>query len=237
MDVRDHLRKALGAALADAGVDPVPDDIALERPANRDHGDWSSNVALVTAKSAGMNPRALGQVIVDALSADPPPHVTGVEIAGPGFVNFRLGDSWLHEFMVDVLAQGADDFARHDLGGGARLNVEFVSANPTKPLHAGHGRGACYGDSIARIRERCGYRVTRENYINDRGVQIARYAESLAARKRGEEPPEDGYHGAYVGEWAAEMPEDADPVTWGVERGKASPVSYTHLTLPTNREV
>lgn len=222
MDVRDHLRDALRAALAEVGVDPLPAAIALERPANLDHGDWSSNVALTTAKKAGKNPRELGQALVDTLAAELPPHVTAVEIAGPGFVNFRLADSWLHEVLVDVLHQGVADYGRHDLGGGARLNVEFVSANPTKPLHAGHGRGACYGDSIARIREHCGYRVTRENYINDRGVQITRYAESLAARKRGEDPPEDGYHGAYVGEWAAEMPDDADPVAWGVERGKDS---------------
>ena len=219
MDVRDHLRDALRNALADAGVDPLPDEIALERPANRDHGDWSSNVALATAKKAGKNPRELGQTLVDALSADPPAHVTGVEIAGPGFVNFRLADTWLYEVLADVLAQDVDGYATPDLGNGVHVNVEFVSANPNKPLHAGHGRGACYGDSIARLKQRCGYRVTRETYINDRGAQMANYARSLAASKAGEPVPEDGYHGAYIHEWAAEMPADADPLEWGLQRG------------------
>jgi len=219
MDVRDHLRDALRVALADAGVDPVPDEIALERPANRDHGDWSSNVALATAKKAGRNPRELGQALVDALSANPPAHVTAVEIAGPGFVNFRLADTWLHEVLVDVIEQGTDHYARHDIGDGVHLNIEFVSANPNKPLHAGHGRGACYGDSIARLKERCGYRVTRETYINDRGVQMTNYAASLAAVKAGEPVPDDGYHGAYIHDWAAEMPADADPLEWGLQRG------------------
>ena len=162
MDVRDHLRAGLWAALSEAGVDPVPDEIALERPANREHGDWSSNVALATAKKAGKNPRELGQALVDHLTANPPAHVSAVELAGPGFVNFRLADSWLYEVLADVLDEGVDGYATPDLGGGVHLNVEFVSANPNKPLHAGHGRGACYGDSIARLKERCGYRVTRD---------------------------------------------------------------------------
>jgi len=221
MDVRENLRSALAEALTAAGVEPVPPEISLERPADPEHGDWSSNIALATAKAAGRNPRELGQQLVDHLQASPPRHVTGVEIAGPGFVNFRLGDTWLHEVLVDVVDEG-DGFARPDLGHGLHVNVEFVSANPNKPLHAGHGRGACYGDSIARLRERCGYRVTREYYINDRGVQMAKYAESLAARKRGEEPPEDGYQGDYLIEWAAEMPDDADPLEWGYERSLAS---------------
>ena len=222
MDVRDHLRAALAAALAAAGVEPLPAEIVLERPANPEHGDWSSNVALASAKSAGRNPRELGAQLVEQLRAAPPAHVTAVELAGPGFVNFHLGDSWLHDVLVDVLDAGVESYARPDLGHGLHVDVEFVSANPNKPLHAGHGRGACYGDSIARLRERCGYRVTREYYINDRGVQMAKYAESLAARKRGEEPPEDGYQGAYLIEWAAEMPDDADPLAWGYERALAS---------------
>ena len=172
MDVRDHLRAALHDALKAAGIDPRPEEIALERPANRDHGDWSSNVALATAKKAGRNPRELGQKLCDALNANLPAHVTAVEIAGPGFVNFRLADTWLHDVLVDVLEQGTESYATHGFGDGAHVNVEFVSANPNKPLHAGHGRGACYGDSVARLKERCGFRVTRETYINDRGVQM-----------------------------------------------------------------
>ena len=222
MDVRDHLRAALHDALKAVGIDPLPKEIALERPANRDHGDWSSNVALATAKKAGRNPREFGQELCDALNANLPAHVTAVEIAGPGFVNFRLADTWLHDVLVDVLEQGIESYATHGFGDGAHVNVEFVSANPNKPLHAGHGRGACYGDSVARLKERCGFRVTRETYINDRGVQMTNYAESLAAVTRGDPIPEHGYHGDYITEWAHEMPADADALEWGLERGLAS---------------
>ena len=222
MDVRDHLRSALQSALAVAGIDLAATEIAMERPANREHGDWSSNVALATAKKAGRNPRELGQQLIDTLSSDLPAHVTAIEMAGPGFVNFRLADTWLHEVLVDVIEAGSDGYARPELGQGVRVIVEFVSANPNKPIHAGHGRGACYGDSLARLRERCGYEVSREFYLNDRGVQMQNFAASLAARKRGEEPPDDGYHGEYLIGWAAEMPDDADPLEWGYARALAS---------------
>jgi arginyl-tRNA synthetase len=175
-------------------------------------------VALAAAKAAGRNPRELGQQLVDALSADPPPHVTAVEIAGPGFVNFRLADSWLHDVLRDVVDAGEENFARHDTGADRSVNVEFVSANPTGPLHAGHGRWAAYGDSLARLLERCGHDVHREFYLNDRGVQTELYAASLVARKAGEKPPDDGYLGDYVTDWAAEMPDDANPRAWGIER-------------------
>ena len=222
MDIRDHLRTALRGALTEAGIDPLPDQIALERPARREHGDWSSNVALAISKAAGRNPREIGQQLVDHLSANLPAHVVAVEIAGPGFVNFRLADTWLHEVLTDVISAGTDSYAAPDLGRGRTVNVEFVSANPNKPIHAGHGRGACYGDSLARLRERCGWKVTREFYLNDRGVQMQRFAESLAARKRGEEPADDGYHGDYLVDWAAEMPDGADPFEWGYARALQS---------------
>ena len=192
MDVRDHLRDALAHALADAGIDPVPDTIPVERPRDRSHGDWSSPVALGVAKKAGRNPRELGEQLVATLEASPPPHVTGVELAGPGFVNFRLADTWLHDVLTDVIEAGVDGYARSDVGEGRSVNIEFVSANPTGPLHAGHGRWAAYGDSLARLLERCGHTVHREFYLNDRGVQTELYAASLAARKAGEEPPDDG---------------------------------------------
>jgi arginyl-tRNA synthetase len=219
--IRDQLATALRDALAAEQVDPIPDSIHLERPARREHGDWSSNVAMASAKRAGRNPRDLAKALADRLSASPPPHVTAVEIAGPGFVNFRLADTWLHDVLRDVVAVG-DDYARSDVGGGRKVDVEFVSANPNKPIHAGHGRGACYGDAVARLLERTGHGVTREFYLNDRGVQMQAYADSLAARKRGDEPPANGYHGDYVREWAAEMPDDADPLEWGYARALAS---------------
>jgi arginyl-tRNA synthetase len=216
--IRDQLADALRSALATLEVDPMPETIGIERPANREHGDWSSNVALATAKRAGRQPRELAGQLAEALNASLPAHVRSVEIAGPGFVNFRLFDTWLHDVLADVVDQGVDGYARPDLGDGRRVLVEFVSANPTGPLHAGHGRGAAYGDSLARLLARCGYDVARECYLNDRGTQMGAYAASLAARKTGADLPENGYAGDYIVEWAAEMPDDADPLEWGEAR-------------------
>jgi len=220
LDVRHHLRRALRSRLLAAGVDLDPDEIALERPRNRAHGDWSTNVALAAAARAGRAPRELAEELAEALTADPPPHVSAVEAAGPGFVNFRLAPSWLHEVLREVIGAGTAGYARSEEGSGLAASVEFVSANPTGPLHAGHGRWAAYGDSLCRILQRCGYSVVREFYVNDRGRQTELFGASLAARRRGEPPPEDGYAGAYVADWAAEMPDGADPRAWGVERAR-----------------
>ncbi|MCP5027430.1 MAG: arginine--tRNA ligase [Actinomycetia bacterium] len=219
--IRDQLAAAISSALADLGLDVPADRVQLERPANLDHGDWSTNVVMANAKKAGRNPRELAQELTDRLLADPPPGVTTVEIAGPGFVNFRLDDSWLLTVLEAVIAKGEAGYARTNFGQGQRVNVEFVSANPTGPLHAGHARGACYADSVARLLERTGHNVSRENYLNDRGVQMKHFAASLAARKAGEPVPEDGYRGDYIAEWAAEMPADADPLEWGYARALA----------------
>jgi len=216
--IREQLADAVRAVLSTLEVDPPPAEIHLERPARREHGDWSTNVALVTAKQAGWRPRELAAAIVERLSADPPPHVERIEVAGPGFVNFHLADSWLHDVLREVVTRGVDDYARSDLGGGLAVNLEFVSANPTGPLHAGHGRGAAYGDSLGRVMERCGYAVHREYYLNDRGTQMQLFVASLAARKRGESVPEGGYQGDYIREWAAEIPEGADLLEWGEAR-------------------
>lgn len=219
--IRDDLAAAVRDALEALAVDPLPERVQLERPANREHGDWSTNVALASAKRAGRNPRELAQQLVEELTARELPHVEAIEIAGPGFVNFRLAPTWLHDVLVEVVTEGVEGYARPDLGGGERVNVEFVSANPTGPVHAGHARGAAHGDSLARLLERTGHVVTREFYINDRGVQMQLYGASLAARKAGEEPPEGGYLGEYIVDWAAEMPEGVDPVVWGEERAIA----------------
>ena len=219
-DVRDGLRDGLRAALDGAGVVPAPAEIAIERPRDRAHGEWSSNVALAAAKASRRRPRELAEQIVAHLSAEPPPHVVAVEAAGPGFVNFRLAPSWLHEVLREVVDAGVDGYARSEVGAGRSVSVEFVSANPTGPLHAGHGRWAAYGDSLCRLLERCGYRVCREFYVNDRGRQIDLFAASLAARSGGAEPPEDGYRGEYVAEWATEIPDGADVRQWGLERAR-----------------
>ena len=225
--IRETLATAVESAAAGIGLDPAAVNWTMERPARREHGDWSCNIALASAKAAGRNPRDIAGDLVGALEAMDLAHVDAVEIAGPGFVNFRLAPSWLHDVLADVVAAGEDGYARLDLGAGTRVNVEFVSANPNGPLHAGHGRGAAYGDSLARILERAGFDVTRECYLNDRGVQMLRYAESLLARKRLEDVPEDGYGGQYIADWAAEMPDEVadagiDAVrSWGYERALA----------------
>jgi arginyl-tRNA synthetase len=215
--IRDALAEALRAALVEVGIQP-PADIHLERPGRREHGDWSSNVAMATAKAHGKVPRDRAGELVALRSATPPVHVERVEIAGPGFVNFHLRDTWLHDVLAAVIAGGEQDYARLEIGAGRKVNVEFVSANPNGPLHAGHGRGAAFGDSLARVLRRCGHDVTSECYLNDRGLQMQKYAASLTARKAGQEPPEDGYFGDYITEWASEMPDDADPLEWGEER-------------------
>ena len=218
--IRRHLIDALRAALARSGVEPLPATIEIGRPARAEHGDWSSNVALVCAKTAGRNPRELAQELAERITADPPAHLRRVEVAGPGFVNFHLDDGWLHDVLRQVVAEGVDGFARHDFGAGTAVNVEFVSANPTGPLHVGGGRWAAYGDSLCNILARCGLAPHREYYLNDRGRQMDAFAESLVARKEGTEPPEDGYHGDYIREWAAEMPAGADALEWGYARAR-----------------
>ena len=222
--IQDQLVAALARACEAEGIE-APTVIGLEQPANRDHGDWSSNLAMATAKGAGMNPRELAGRLVERLEAQKIDHVMAIEIAGPGFINFRLTDTWLHDVLRNVVAAG-ENFGRGDAGAGTKVNVEFVSANPTGPLHAGHGRGAIYGDALSSVLEWNGYEVTRETYINDRGVQMETYAKSLQARAKGEEPPEDGYKGQYIVDWAQEMPDDLDTDDlvavreWGYERAK-----------------
>ena len=218
--IRDDLATALRVALAELGVD-APESIHMEQPAHREHGDWSSNVALASAKGAGRKPRELAQQLADAVDAARPAHVMSVEVAGPGFVNFRLASTWLHDVLAEVVAAGVDGYARPDVGNGRKVMVEFVSANPTGPLHAGHARGAAYGDSLARILERTGHDVAREFYINDRGVQMAKFGESIAAAAAGRPVPEDGYRGRYIAEWAAGLPEGDDPTEFGYRRALA----------------
>jgi len=215
--IRDSLEQSLRDALVAIGVDP-PASVPLEQPARREHGDWSSTVALALKKQTGRPPRELASQLVDQLTAAPPAHVERIELAGPGFVNFHLRPTWLTDVLAEVVTKGETEYGRHDFGAGIRVNVEFVSANPTGPLHAGGGRWAAYGDSLCNILERCGHATTREYYLNDRGTQMRLFADSLAAAKAGRPIPDDGYQGEYIKEWAAEMPDGADPAEWGYAR-------------------
>jgi arginyl-tRNA synthetase len=215
--VQQVLEEALRHALTTVGVDP-PNVVPLQRPDRQDHGDWSSSVALATARPAGRQPRELAQSLRDVLAAEPPAYVTKVEVAGPGFLNFWLDDRWLHDILGRVVNEGVDGYARHELGVGTSVNVEFVSANPTGPLHVGAGRWAAYGDSLCRVLERCGYAVHREYYINDRGLQMQLLGQSVAARKAGTPLPDDGYPGDYVAEWAAALADGVDPADYAMGR-------------------
>jgi arginyl-tRNA synthetase len=217
--VRDVLAESLRSALAAAGVE-APEEIHLERPARREHGDWSSNVALASAKAAGRNPRELGQALVDHLSAAPPAHVTAVELAGPGFVNFRLADSWLHDVLVEVVEAGESGYATPtSAAAGGSTSSSCRPTPPGRPRRT-RPRGLLRrrrGSAVRAHRARRAPRVLPER----RGTQMKAYADSLAARRAGKQPAEDGYHGDYITAWAAEMPADADPLEWGEERAIA----------------
>lgn len=210
MTVTAALAEAISTALAAEGIDAPPQAIHLERPARPENGDLSSNAALALAKPAGRAPRELAEAVATRLRSAAPKHVEGVEIAGPGFLNFRLRPSWLHEALREVLDAGESGYARPDIGHGERVQVEFVSANPTGPIHVGNGWYGCYGDALARMLERCGYETSREYYVNDTGGQIRELGESVLALRRGEPVPEAGYKGEYVLDLAAvyDGPED-----------------------------
>jgi len=178
------------------------EDPALERPKDPDHGDWASTVALRVAKAAGRPPRELADALAAELTALA--EVDAVEVAGPGFVNFRLSHVAQAALVRRILAEGPA-YGRRSAGSGDHVNVEFVSANPTGPLHLGAGRWAATGDAIAALLEAAGHRVTREYYLNDVGEQIRRFGASIVRVDRGLELGEDDYHGDYVPELAAEL--------------------------------
>ncbi|MCA1691065.1 MAG: arginine--tRNA ligase [Actinobacteria bacterium] len=218
--VQQVLEEALRHALIGLGVEPVPAVIPIQPSDHPDHGHWSSSVALASARAADRKPRQLAESLRDAVAANPPAYVTKVEVAGPGFLNFWLDEGWLHDALRRVLGEGVEGYGSHALGVGTRVNVEFVSANPTGPLHVGAGRWAVYGDALCRIMERCGYEVHREYYFNDRGTQMTLFGQSIAAARAGIDPPEGGYRGGYIAEWARDLPEDGDPLEWGYARAR-----------------
>lgn len=203
--MKEHLRELLMRALdmlrAD-GTLPIGGAIeaAIERTKSREHGDYASNIAMLLAKPARQNPRALAQKLADALPASA--NVAKVEIAGPGFINFFLADDAWHRELGEILHRGAD-YGRSTVGDGTRVGVEYVSANPTGPLHVGHGRAAAIGDTLARLLAATGWEVVREFYYNDAGAQIDNLARSVQARCLGVGPdesgwPADGYRGDYI---------------------------------------
>lgn len=222
--IADDLRHAVRKALRAADLPEPPGGVVLDVPRQREHGDWSTPAALALARQVGRPPREVAERIKAALEAAAVPHLDRVEIAGPGHLNLFLAPSWLHEVLRTVVAHG-DRYGTSDVLAGQRINLEFVSANPTGPLHAGGGRWVAVGDAIANLLAAQGAQVHREYYLNDAGSQLDKFRDSLYARYRGEEPPDDGYHGHYLVDMAAQLrAERGDDVTpdeareWGYAR-------------------
>ena len=206
----EAIRQAVEKALAEMGVDDA--DVRLEQPKDPNHGDLTTNVALKLAKTLGRPPRAFAEELRDQIAfKDSVIEESGIEsvsVAGPGFINFKLSSGQVASKLVEII-DADDDYGRCDEGGGESIMVEFVSANPTGPLHLGHGRQGALGDAIAGLLDWTGWSVSREYYYNDAGAQIDRLAESVWARYQqrfGQDAqiPEGGYQGEYVGEIAAD---------------------------------
>jgi arginyl-tRNA synthetase len=207
-EVRALVDAQVRAWASDAGVTlPAGWSAELERPKSRDHGDYATNAALTLAKVSGTPPREIGQALAARLGEAP--GIATAEVAGPGFVNLRLESAAQGEIARLAVTAGAD-FGRGSALEGKNVNVEFISANPTGPLHLGHTRWAAVGDALARVLTAAGARVTTEFYINDRGVQMDRFGASVMAAAHGQPIPDDGYHGGYITDLAARIVQ-ADP--------------------------
>ncbi|WP_369634428.1 arginine--tRNA ligase [Nocardia sp. JMUB6875] len=215
-DLADLLRATAAKVLVERGSDPavLPDEVKVERPRNPEHGDYATNVAMQVGKKAGMNPRDFATLLAEALSQAE--GIDAAEVAGPGFLNIRLAKA-AQGAIVEKILEAGEKFGTAGTLGGQKINLEFVSANPTGPIHLGGTRWAAVGDALGRILSAQGAEVTREYYFNDHGAQIDRFANSLVAAATGQPTPEDGYAGAYINEiadtivkanpGAAELPE------------------------------
>lgn len=223
-DIRQVILEAVRRAQADQQIPPVAiPDVLVERPANEAHGDYASSLALRMARAARMAPMAIASTVATHMSL--PESIAAVQVAEPGFMNFHLSPGWLARQVDGVIAAGPS-YGAIDVGQGRRVQVEYVSANPTGPLHVGTGRGAALGDSLARILQRAGYRVEREYYVNDAGSRMEAFNASVYARYAqhfGEEAsvPEDGYPGDYVRDLAAAIGEAEGKRFLSAPRGAA----------------
>ncbi len=198
----EKILQALAALAADGTIaveGGLPGELKVERPKNPEHGDYATNVAMQLGKRAGMNPRAFAELLAAKLTDDEA--ITEVSIAGPGFLNVRVAADAQGKIAQSIVDAGPA-YGSTDTLHGLAVNLEFISANPTGPLHLGHTRWAAVGDALARVLIAAGAKVTREFYVNDRGNQMDKFGESLKAAAHGEPIPEDGYHGEYIGELA-----------------------------------
>ena len=212
MNAADQIRAELIRAARSLGA-PEDVDPLVERPRDPSHGDWATNLAMVLARPLKAKPRDVAERLRDAMNTDTA-GVSKIDIAGPGFMNFRLDAGRIASGLADIL-KANESYGRSNVGAGQVVNVEFVSANPTGPLHVGHGRQAALGDAISTLLEVTGWAVTREFYYNDAGVQIDNLAASVEARLnelRGQQSvvPEGGYHGDYIRELAERYEADGD---------------------------
>src|SRR4051812_21688335 len=221
--IRYSLCAAISEALEAAALPQPPGGVELDPPKRRDQGDWSTNAALKLQKIVGGNPLDIAQRLADALQVAHVPHVARVEVAKPGFVNMFLAPTWLYDVLREVV-DASDAYGASDVLAGRRINLEFVSVNPTGPLHAGGGRWVAVGDSIANLLAAQGAEVHREYYLNDAGNQLALFRDSLYARYTNSPLPEDGYQGEYMADMAAqlraELGDDVSPddaCEWGYQ--------------------
>ncbi|MEN9351089.1 MAG: hypothetical protein RL455_30 [Actinomycetota bacterium] len=214
--VATAILKALEIAKNDGSLPiDVPSKLILDRPKNRDHGDYATSIALTLAKSASMQPGVIAKVIVEKLSANnllTPAGISKVEIAGPGFINIILESASQAVVVGEILSAG-NKYGRSNLLAGKKVNLEFVSANPTGPLHLGHTRWAAVGDSLGRVLSAAGADVSREFYVNDRGNQMELFGASLRSAALNQPRPEAGYHGEYIEELANEIVKNNPKIT------------------------
>jgi arginyl-tRNA synthetase len=203
-DLAELLKTTAAAVLAEHGLDTaaLPETVTIERPRNPEHGDYATNLALQLGKKVGINPRELAGWLAAALTATP--GISAAEVAGPGFVNLRIEASAQAVVIDNVLSAGAEYGGSAELAG-KNINLEFVSANPTGPIHIGGTRWAAVGDALGRLLATQGAGVVREYYFNDHGAQIDRFTNSLIAAAKGEPTPEDGYAGDYIADIAAQV--------------------------------
>jgi arginyl-tRNA synthetase len=236
--LRDVVRTVVAAAVDRGALAvEVPEDIVIERPKNRAHGDYATNVALRLARSAGRPPREVAGLLAGDLAAQP--GIASVDVAGPGFLNITLAEGALGQIAVQAVTAGSR-YGRTDVLAGQKLNLEFVSANPTGPVTLGSTRWAAVGDALARLLEASGADVSREYYVNDAGAQIERFGRSLQAAALGRPVPDDGYQGDYVQVVAEqvvesspgllELPED-EQIRIFAQRGVAAMVADIRATL------
>ncbi len=205
-DLAQAVAAAVDAAAAANGFELTEaPQVRVDRPRNREHGDYATNVAMTLTKKVGVPPRDLATMIADQLRVAP--GIRSVDIAGPGFINIEVEAASQAELVRTIVTDG-QAYGTTDTLAGVAINVEFISANPTGPLHLGHTRWAAVGDAIARVLAAAGAKSDREFYVNDRGVQMDKFGESIAAAAAGQPAPEDGYHGAYVTDLAAQILRD-----------------------------